>query len=60
MNIIRIDRFTGKEEIINNIHASTIFTKEQYRDLILGIPQCTAGFVYQLDSEIKESDYGTK
>lgn len=60
MKIIRIDKFTGEEEIVNNIHASSIFTDEQYRDLILGCPQYTFLFVYQLDSEDKESDYGTK
>ena len=60
MKIIRIDRFNGKEEIVNNIHAYTIFTDEQYRDLILGIPQYTFGFVYQLDSEDKGPGYGTK
>lgn len=60
MKIIRIDRFTGKEEIINNIHVSSIFTDEQYRNLILGIPQHTFNFVYQLDAENKESDRGTK
>ena len=60
MKIIRIDRYNGKEEIVNNIHDYTIFTDEQYRDLILGCPQYTFLFVYQLDSEDKESDYGTK
>lgn len=60
MKIIRIDRLTGKEEMINSIHVSSIFTDEQYRNLILGIPQYTCGFVYQLDSENKESDHGTR
>lgn len=56
MKIIRINRFTGTEEIVNNIHIGTIFTDEQYRDLISGIPLYTFGFVYQLDSESKETD----
>lgn len=62
MKIIRIDRFTGEEEIVNNIHASSIFTDEQYKNLISGIPQHTFNFVYQLDldTENRESDYGAK
>ena len=58
MKIIRIDRFTGKEEVINNKHIETLFTVEQYEDLLKGIPQTTFSFTYQLDTEIKESDYG--
>lgn len=54
MKIIRIDRVTGKEETINNSYVSALFTDEQYKDLILGIPQYTFGFVYQLDSENKK------
>lgn len=60
MKIIRIDRFTGREEEVNNIHVLSIFTDEQYRNLILGIPQYICGFVYQLDSENKKSNYGTE
>ena len=60
MKIIRIDRYNGKEEVVNNIHVCTIFTNEQYRDLILGVPQYTFGFVYQLDTEDKEYGYGTE
>ena len=58
MKIIRIDRFSGKEETINNKFAEALFTKEQYKNLIEDIPQTTFGFVYQLDTDNKESDYG--
>ena len=61
MKIIRIDRFTGKEEIVPETFAKEVFTNpEQLKSLLSGIPQDTFGFVYQLDLEDKESDYGTE
>lgn len=57
MKIIRIDRFTGKEEEVGESIA-VIFTEEQFTNLKKGFPQYTFNFVYQLDSKNKETDYG--
>ena len=59
MKIIRIDRFNGKEETISTEFAKTIFTNpKQLESLLASIPQATCGFIYQLDTENKESDCG--
>ena len=60
MKIIRIDRYNGKEGQIDKESIARLFTEEQFENLKKGIPQYTFGFVYQLDSEDKESDYGAK
>ena len=60
MKIIRIDRYNGKEEEMDGKLVVKLFPEEQFENLKKGIPQYTFSFVYQLDTEDKESDCAAK